>query len=571
MHFNVLDSTKGPLPLWVDSLCINQSDTAERTAQMRQIGGIYRGANAVLVWLGEEDSTSKSAIDLVHNITNPKNLNYKWDDEWWEGHRFRALDSLLARPWFERGWVIQEAACSRYSSVLCGDGKVYMGKFVMAVSLIQSKLKPLVPKLGQIARRGDASPLSNFFDSPAVRLLDIINDAFRFDAHGDNSFPKLGLESLVDLSTFSQTTDHRDAIYALLGLANDIAAAGRETDAQVMLPDYEKPVLDVFADFVMHCCAQSESLDIICRPWAPVLSTGATHNNPTYDAKGDKLRHYPSWIVSRDRLAFGNPSYRHCLRLHGDPLVRRNGKRTYNAHRGTKPCVSVGRREDGSCDGTLHARGFVLGCVDERSTRLASAIVTKDALSMLCRDTPVSGGAVDTPCALWRTLCADRDENGDPAPRVYQTAMFHLLHMTSHPGAEQENAGNSNILGLLSDIDIEEVLDGDDVPEHIRNYLMVVGGVVWNRRAFRCKYSGITKGPLVGLAPQGANVGDLVCILLGCSVPVVLRELPGPDDEGARTYELVGEAFVYGGIDGDLLAYGSGGEGTIEYVDFAIR
>jgi hypothetical protein len=557
---------KGTLPLWVDSLCINQSDTTERTAQIQHIGSIYRKASAVLIWLGEEDSTSKAGLNLVRTITDPSNLHYKWGDRWWEEHPFRALDSLLARPWFERGWVIQEAACSKYSTILCGDGKVYMGNFVMAVSLIQSKLKPLVPKLGQIAKRGDAGPLSHFLDSPAVRLLEIVNNAFRVDAHGDNVIPKLTLESLVDLSTFSQTTDHRDAIYALLGLANDLVSANRAEDPPVVIPSYEKPVLDVFADFVLHCCQQSGSLDIICRPWAPVPSIGASQNS-TDGSFGDGSRRYPSWIVSRDKLPFGDPSYRHRQRLHADSLVGRSGKRTFNAHRGTKPRVSVGKHGDGSFDGTLHARGFVIGRIDQRSTRLASAIISKECLSILCQDIPeTQSGVVDIPCALWRTLCADRDQNGDPAPRVYQTAMFHLLHMTS---SVSNPNGSTNFHALLSDIDIEEVLD-TDVPEHVRNYLMVVGGVVWNRRTFRCNWSFVTDSPLVGLAPQGAKVDDSICILSGCSVPVVLRErldLAG----GGLCHELIGEAFVYGAMDGDLFAYGSGERSKIEYVDFIIR
>ncbi|KAF2240619.1 HET-domain-containing protein, partial [Trematosphaeria pertusa] len=38
--------------LWIDALCINQSDNAERGHQIQRMGDIYRGASEVLAWLG---------------------------------------------------------------------------------------------------------------------------------------------------------------------------------------------------------------------------------------------------------------------------------------------------------------------------------------------------------------------------------------------------------------------------------------------------------------------------------------------------------------------------------------
>ncbi|KAF2461212.1 heterokaryon incompatibility, partial [Lineolata rhizophorae] len=38
--------------LWVDAVCINQGNIAERDAQVRMMGDIYRMAARVLVWLG---------------------------------------------------------------------------------------------------------------------------------------------------------------------------------------------------------------------------------------------------------------------------------------------------------------------------------------------------------------------------------------------------------------------------------------------------------------------------------------------------------------------------------------
>jgi hypothetical protein len=50
---------------------------------------------------------------------------------------------------------------------------------------------------------------------------------------------------------------------------------------------------------------------------------------------------------------------------------------------------------------------------------------------------------------------------------------------------------------------------------------------------------------LMGMAPAEAQAGDAICILLGCSCPVILR--PYSDGE---FYTLIGEAYVDGYMTG---------------------
>lgn len=55
-----------------------------------------------------------------------------------------------------------------------------------------------------------------------------------------------------------------------------------------------------------------------------------------------------------------------------------------------------------------------------------------------------------------------------------------------------------------------------------------------------------TTNGYVGLAPHGTREGDLVFVILGADVPLVLR----PYDDG---YELIGETYVQGVMDGEVL------------------
>lgn len=56
-------------PLWIDALCIDQNNTAERNHQVQQMGRIYSGATTVLIWLGMDQGV-ESVLRSVNSATN---------------------------------------------------------------------------------------------------------------------------------------------------------------------------------------------------------------------------------------------------------------------------------------------------------------------------------------------------------------------------------------------------------------------------------------------------------------------------------------------------------------------
>jgi hypothetical protein len=207
---------------------------------------------------------------------------------------------------------------------------------------------------------------------------------------------------------------------------------------------------------------------------------------------------------------------------------------------------------DGICDGSLQAKGITVGEIAERSARMADAIVTKECIDIL---RAASHGScpdhVDVPDTIWRTLCADRDERGERAPYFYQAAMLHLLEISS---GYPESDSLPHLLDEMSSIDPEEVLDLE-MPEYVEQFLMVIRDVIWNRRTFRLKWKNNASKISVGLAPQQAKVGDQVCILYGCTVPVVLRQLTHATD--GSSWHLIGDAYVHGIMDGEVISSSS--------------
>jgi len=56
--------------LWVDAICINQQDDAEKNIQVAMMREIYKRSFRTLIWLGEESDNSHNALPLIELINN---------------------------------------------------------------------------------------------------------------------------------------------------------------------------------------------------------------------------------------------------------------------------------------------------------------------------------------------------------------------------------------------------------------------------------------------------------------------------------------------------------------------
>lgn len=65
-----LRSQTAPRTLWIDLLCINQTDLKERTFQVAMMGAIFASAEAVGVWLGESDPEVRQDCEVMRFISN---------------------------------------------------------------------------------------------------------------------------------------------------------------------------------------------------------------------------------------------------------------------------------------------------------------------------------------------------------------------------------------------------------------------------------------------------------------------------------------------------------------------
>jgi hypothetical protein len=148
--------------LWVDSICIDQSDVAERSQQVSIMKEIYTCAYRVAIWLGDEDESTMSAFSFIYQVAHefkkatgvdsrdvvgPDGINvsvekvrefYNPGDnieparrEWFQ-HNYLVLARLFNRPWFSRVWVLQEVHSATEVGVYCGRHLASWGSLLLA-------------------------------------------------------------------------------------------------------------------------------------------------------------------------------------------------------------------------------------------------------------------------------------------------------------------------------------------------------------------------------------------------------------------------------------------------------
>lgn len=55
------------MTIWIDSICINQSDNIEKAGQIPLMGDIFSTAETVYIWLDEGNDQSVKAINYIKN------------------------------------------------------------------------------------------------------------------------------------------------------------------------------------------------------------------------------------------------------------------------------------------------------------------------------------------------------------------------------------------------------------------------------------------------------------------------------------------------------------------------
>ena len=388
--------------------------------------------------------------------------------------------------------------------------------------------------------------------------------------------PLLSLEYLVSSLSIFDVTEPHDAVYALLAIAKDTIPSAGDENARSLLDqtqdalegftqkkrykvDYAQPYSDVCKDFIQFCIEHSDltrALDIICRPWAPetrksapkraavgtkrITSTAANglpkngrlsventdqsgkrkskdsetqEKAETESSRRKKVKDHvplPSWIPQLTGAAYAMLPQAgvHTLKmgrknadtLVGLPSSSQSFQRNYNAAetKGIDLKTFRFQKRVAMKHHSMYVKGFILDTIFElQPSSQGGAIPSGWAKASGWRNVPTS----DPPDDFWRTLVADRGRDGKNPPVYYSRACKEAF---AKGGL---SSGSVNTTDLIN----------NERCSVVAQFCRRVQAVIWNRRLIK------TQTGRLGLACQDAQLEDVICILYGCSVPVVLR------------------------------------------------
>ncbi|QRD83729.1 heterokaryon incompatibility protein-domain-containing protein [Aspergillus flavus] len=535
--------------LWVDAVCINQSDDEEKTEQVKMMGKIYAQSQEVVVYLGHAfapsfsqsfNHPSDTSDAIAHTITphdcystaalDEKDTGLVWRrqmsykdgsylfcfiqlladgvdmNSFMAGKGQGSLDEVMealrlflsAVKWWKRVWVIQEVVIATRIMILYGSMIAPWEMFVQAANRVLGNSQMQISSLAV----NDTKVLLEF----SRRILSIESIRARWQ-----SPEQITLLQLLRQFSGREATDPRDKVYALLGLAKDKPSVE---------PNYAASERDVFVGTALDIISRSKSLGVL-----------------TGDFTMKNNHALPSWIPD-----WSSPFEASIQsRAESNSTIYEVSSAYQNCYIAPSRYREVVEKSYGPCGGHMCLRVHEQG-------RISLPALIVDPI-MVVGETMWSDAVLTSTISSWlanmmtrddfeRTMCADLvDLIGCWLAReVPYYRKRHLLRPY-------------RLMADTADLSAQTLSSNS-----IRSSIIQA---TYRRRFF------ITAHGRIGLGPATMEKGDRVCVLPGGRTPFILRRhrdgrILRRSPDGFELYvefptacELLGDCYVRGLMDGE--------------------
>ena len=563
--------------LWVDAVCINQSDIAEREQQVKLMGQLYSTAELVMGSLGPSSDAIRVAIDTLHLVhdevgqldddeSESLEANLNWmqthatltdadvglpGDQFDANKSWRMLHEFLYLPYWRRAWVVQEIVLAKaltfFSEAQALDPDALFTTLQWFKTTRELANLPDAPRRPHwlIPSVWNFLTYDNLLGWKAVLRIEWARNADR-----DSRFFKLLLSCAGnDL----RATDPRDLIYGTMGLTR----MGFE-------PDYSPSASlgELYARFMVWWLEQVSALQAEDEDWTlNHLDLLGQAGMGQVDDDGDD--------VKNKELMLSLPSWAPNFPLHANTYTPHILTTQKNADADIFPDDAPTPRVQGL---SLFVPTILLDSI----VKVDKVKATKQSHGLLCFVISYISQQAAYPTGhpslqgLFRTLMKDILGDARPEDRTVMTRFFGFVRALIHgpetgvielkPEEALEKLGFSIGSGAqfadsvravyLPDMDAETAAWAEkwlplllqpswDGGWQDANVLDLCLRTVLETRELDYTSIATTERGYLGVVPIGAKVGDQVCLMNRCDCASVVRE-------GNGYWEHVGRCYSFG-------------------------
>ena len=573
----------------VDALSIDQNNVSERGEQVLVMKLIYSCAFNVIIWLGEDSVSSRHAMGLLCSASEQVN-----PDTWLSNRlkttfqsdvtQWKALLSLFKKDYWSRVWIIQETAVATNLEIFCGSlsckwevalaaQNVWMNFKAMAASREQQDIIDSMEGFTY----AEGSPVS-------LTLIPRNNGPVPLSANRHNvSLARTSsLVGLLQENWTALATDPRDRVFALLGLPTDCQTPTLSADYSLsqwetymrtmnfLLENYSN--LDIIAYSGIHLFPIPPSF-YRAPSWAPSFywaweaPSTAVYSQYLYKIHADTFRA----SYNRKAVATFLPQRKPFDKILG---INRAILKAQSCRIDRISRYLYNPSENGSFEslGGLHTELKAL----QKKLRIASTWLSATRFGIAGEDRDLADimrtlyhyfvldGELSSQDqsnegklrkerkteTLWRTLVLNRDIGGTVAPDTWSSMFAVVLEGPS-----------------LLPTGFEAPQTGLSAENRARVYIQPFLQAVRQLRAGK-RWLFETDGGKLGVANYGAEVCDYVCVILGCNMPMIMREHRMRKVDGRVEAQLHGAAYLHEYMQGKAIEELDTGQMTLETYDF---
>jgi Heterokaryon incompatibility protein (HET) len=570
MALQQLRNSNIPRVLWVDALCINQSSKEEKNYQISLMPEIYSAAERVIAWMGEDDGVAYHCFQLFHQWGNAwrhlspngglhQSIGSVFDvvsSTLSDTKSWKAAEDFFRRPYWTRMWVVQEAILGKHTFFQLGS-EVLALMDLLDFSLLVSTVRS--PENASFIT-SDQRLMVESCGSLAAYHIVLLGIQARIRSKQHFSYPYL-LNRMLHL----QCKDPRDRLYALLGLAK----LGPSTNQILIAPDYNKPVADVYANFISSLIRSMSSLDMIA-----FAGTGNRRSGSTFDV--------PSWTIDLQSqirkvnlYSIGGPfNCSYCLKpdfkVSIDNRTLRSTGVVYDSitayrsdfislYQAFVDCFAL----VSNWNELQHPTGlpwlqvfFRTFIMDTGGSTFGQEDTSKAEKNLFCNL------AAGFSYVLGNLINAHTPVSTGTAFNDYVNAMDCWVRNPRPGDPDSRFKDEDEILGSPGGSIISEELLSWPFHEGSRVGISMMPAFLQKlNNTLRWSIFITTKG-YIGIGPRlDIRIGDRICIVPGCRVPLIVRKV---DDH----YLLVGDTYVCGMMHGEVLDNLGNGEAELDTMTF---